>query len=146
MPVATAILDRLLEDAQIIHITGKSYRIDGRAAKRTAESWQPAKRARRPCLVNRRVFLGHGRTNRMIIRNENGPGSRTDRPGGRSSRLTRLSLVGLHPCRAQFRFTRQLHRNPPLPIRYRPNPIPGAETLRNTAPLNILHRPAIAVT
>jgi DNA replication protein DnaC len=38
VPAATAILDRLLEDAQIIQITGKSYRIGRGTAKRTAES------------------------------------------------------------------------------------------------------------
>ena len=34
VPAATAILDRLLEDAEIIQITGKSYRL-GRAATKS---------------------------------------------------------------------------------------------------------------
>lgn len=37
VPAATAILDRLLESAEVIQISGKSYRLCGRTAK-TEES------------------------------------------------------------------------------------------------------------
>ena len=43
VPAATAILDRFLADAELIQITGRSYRLKG---KSTAES-KPAKRAPR---------------------------------------------------------------------------------------------------
>ena len=35
VPAATAILDRLLENADVLQITGKSYRLRGRGAKTT---------------------------------------------------------------------------------------------------------------
>jgi DNA replication protein DnaC len=38
IPAATAILDRFLHHAEIIHITGKSYRMKDRAAKETIDS------------------------------------------------------------------------------------------------------------
>ncbi len=36
VPAATAILDRFLQHAEIIHITGKSYRLKDRAGGKTA--------------------------------------------------------------------------------------------------------------
>jgi len=44
VPAATAILDRFLQDAELIQITGRSYRLRGRSAERAVES-KPAKPA-----------------------------------------------------------------------------------------------------
>lgn len=38
VPAATAILDRLLENGDVIQITGKSYRLRGRPSKAKASS------------------------------------------------------------------------------------------------------------
>lgn len=45
VPAATAILDRFLQDAELIQITGKSYRLRGRAADTSPgpNSGEPAK-------------------------------------------------------------------------------------------------------
>lgn len=46
VPAATAILDRFLQNATLIEITGRSYRLRGQAAKSTGDS-KPAKSAHR---------------------------------------------------------------------------------------------------
>jgi DNA replication protein DnaC len=38
VPAATAILDRFLQHAEIIHIAGKSYRLKNRAGKATVDN------------------------------------------------------------------------------------------------------------
>ena len=49
VPAATAILDRFLQNAAMIEITGRSYRLRNQAKKQETESDEskPAKRARR---------------------------------------------------------------------------------------------------
>jgi len=41
VPSATAILDRFLHHAEVLTLTGKSYRLKGRAAKEQDEKTQP---------------------------------------------------------------------------------------------------------
>ena len=43
VPAATAILDRFLHHAEIITITGRSYRLKGKAARQTDKSKEQAK-------------------------------------------------------------------------------------------------------
>ena len=45
VPAATAILDRFLQDAEVIQITGRSYRLRGRSADEKEASSKPAKPA-----------------------------------------------------------------------------------------------------
>lgn len=47
VPAATAILDRFLQHATLIQITGRSYRLKGQASKAADEGSKPAKRASR---------------------------------------------------------------------------------------------------
>ena len=115
VPAATAILDRFLHHAEIIHITGKSYRMRDRKAR------NPLRRARSVAAVRttsketrheqargRKGFRRHGRAKESSAETEKRPKHWWPRASsGRFSRLTWLSLVGLHPCRAQLRFARQ---------------------------------------
>ena len=56
----------------------------------------------------KRGFLEAWQGNRIVRRKKERPKRcRLGRLRKLFSRLTRLSLVGLHPCRAQLRFTRQ---------------------------------------
>jgi hypothetical protein len=43
VPSATAILDRFLHHAEVVTITGKSYRLRNQAAKASSEESKPAK-------------------------------------------------------------------------------------------------------
>ncbi len=63
----------------------------------------------------------------------------------RSLALAWLSLVELHPCRAQLRFTRQIHDNSQSTDGYRPNPIPGSRSHRRTITTNDL-KPTLVST
>jgi DNA replication protein DnaC len=45
VPAATAILDRFLQDAELIKITGRSYRLRGRSADKSRSQTKPAKSA-----------------------------------------------------------------------------------------------------
>ena len=45
VPAATAILDRFLQDAEVIQITGRSYRLSGKSADEKKASSKPAKPA-----------------------------------------------------------------------------------------------------
>ena len=45
VPAATAILDRFLQDAELIKITGRSYRLRGRSADKPGSQSKPAKGA-----------------------------------------------------------------------------------------------------
>ena len=45
VPAATAILDRFLQDAEVIQITGRSYRLRGKSADEKEADSKPAKPA-----------------------------------------------------------------------------------------------------
>ena len=115
VPAATAILDRFLHHAELINITGKSYRMRDRkthappAERQEASrpSGQRAKQTPHERLAGERGFRRHGRQKNSPQNKKRPKHCRPRALRGRFSRLAWLSLVGLHPCRAQLRFARQ---------------------------------------
>ena len=59
VPAATAILDRVLQSAEIIQITGKSYRLQRQATRENGKARQPE--ATSHYTLQTSGFLRHGR-------------------------------------------------------------------------------------
>lgn len=94
-------------------------RSNERAGPGTTPDTYPFRTSENACSFNKILtsgFLRHGRAKRMIGywgRNKSGPMRRAYGACGHSSRLTQLSLVGLHLCRARLRFAERPHYRSP---------------------------------